>query len=267
MEGNAGAAVEFQNPPRHVVEEVAVVRHRDDRALVLLQVLLQPLHGFRIEVIGRLVEQQNVRLLDHEATEGHAAFFTAGQHTDLLIGRRAAQRIHGDFEFAFQLPAVRCLDLFLQLRLLVDELFHLIGAGLAHTVADRFVLVQQRHQLLLPFLDDLFDRLVEVELRFLFEQSDAVALRASDLTDVVGIGPGNDFEQRAFSGSVQTQHADLGAVVKAQVDVAQDLLLRRIDLADTDQRKNHLLIVRRHAFPYLMVWYCVEKNTLRGRLQ
>ncbi len=77
LEGNAGAAIEFQNPARHVVEEVAVVRHGDDRALVAREVLLQPVDAVGIEVIGRLVEQQNVRLLDHEAAEGHAAFFTA----------------------------------------------------------------------------------------------------------------------------------------------------------------------------------------------
>ncbi len=195
LEGNAGAAIEFQNPARHVVEKIAVVRHGDDRALVLLQVLLQPLHGFGIEVIGRLVEQQNVRLLDHEAAEGHAALFTAGEHADLLIGGGTAQRIHGDFEFALQFPAVGRFDLFLQLRLLVDEFFHLIGAGLAHAVADRFILMQQRYQLFLPFFDDLFDRLVGIELRLLFEQSDAVAFRASDLTDIIGIGSGNNLEQ------------------------------------------------------------------------
>ena len=39
------------------------MRHGDDRALVLLQVMLQPLHRFGVKVVRRLVEQQHVRFL------------------------------------------------------------------------------------------------------------------------------------------------------------------------------------------------------------
>ena len=42
LPGNALAAVQLENPARHVVQEVAVVRHGDHRALVLLEVLLEP---------------------------------------------------------------------------------------------------------------------------------------------------------------------------------------------------------------------------------
>ena len=46
-----------------MIEEVTVVGDGDDGALVLLQVALQPLDAFGIEVVGGLVEEQDVRLL------------------------------------------------------------------------------------------------------------------------------------------------------------------------------------------------------------
>ena len=59
--GNAVAAVELEDPLGGVVEEVAVMRHRDHGARKFRQELLEPIHALGVEVIGRLVEQQHVR--------------------------------------------------------------------------------------------------------------------------------------------------------------------------------------------------------------
>ena len=61
--GNTFATVQLKNPAGNVVEEVAVVRYGNHRTLVLLQVLFQPVDGFGIEVIGGLVEEKHVGLL------------------------------------------------------------------------------------------------------------------------------------------------------------------------------------------------------------
>ena len=39
---NPLAAIEFENPTGNVVEEVTIVSYRDDRARVILQMMLQP---------------------------------------------------------------------------------------------------------------------------------------------------------------------------------------------------------------------------------
>ena len=49
------AAVDFANPLRDVVEEVAVVGDGQDGTGVFGQVLLQPQDGFGVEVVGGLV--------------------------------------------------------------------------------------------------------------------------------------------------------------------------------------------------------------------
>ena len=53
--------------------------HGDDRALVLAQVMLQPGHGLGVEVVGGLVEQQDVRFGEQQAGERDAPAFAAGE--------------------------------------------------------------------------------------------------------------------------------------------------------------------------------------------
>ena len=74
---NAFATVEFEDPASHMVEEVTVVGDGDDGAFILLQVALQPLNAFSIEVVGWLVEEQDVRLLQEEPAESHTATLTS----------------------------------------------------------------------------------------------------------------------------------------------------------------------------------------------
>jgi hypothetical protein len=86
LPGDAVAAVEFQDPAGDVVEEVAVVGDGDDRALVVAQVVFQPGHGFGVQVVGGLVEQQDVGFGQQQAGERDAPPLTAGQ---ILTGESA----------------------------------------------------------------------------------------------------------------------------------------------------------------------------------
>ena len=60
LERDAAAAVELEDPAGDVVEEVPVVRDRDDGALVVGEEALEPEHRLGVEVVRRLVEQQQV---------------------------------------------------------------------------------------------------------------------------------------------------------------------------------------------------------------
>jgi len=51
-------AVEFEDPAGDLVEEIAVMRHRDDGAGIVLEEPLQPGDRFGVQMVGRLVEQQ-----------------------------------------------------------------------------------------------------------------------------------------------------------------------------------------------------------------
>ena len=46
----------------HHVQEVTVVRNDDHGAVTFIQHLLQPADGIDVQVVGRFVEQQNIRI-------------------------------------------------------------------------------------------------------------------------------------------------------------------------------------------------------------
>ncbi|CAB4755840.1 unannotated protein [freshwater metagenome] len=60
--GVGTAAVELEDPLGDVVEEVAIMGDGDDGAGVLLEMLLEPLDALGIEVVRRLVEEEQVGL-------------------------------------------------------------------------------------------------------------------------------------------------------------------------------------------------------------
>ena len=65
-ERDAPAAVELEDPLRDVVEEVAIVGDRDDGARVLAEEPLEPLDRLGVEVVRRLVEQEQVGVLEQQ---------------------------------------------------------------------------------------------------------------------------------------------------------------------------------------------------------
>ena len=114
-------AVDLANPFCHVVEEIAVVRDGKDRALVAFEELLEPQDGFGIQVVSGLVEQQQVRRLEEQAAQRHAATLAAGEHLHGHVGIGALQCIHGLGKLAVKIPTIRRIDFVLQLAHLVHE--------------------------------------------------------------------------------------------------------------------------------------------------
>ena len=90
LERDALAAVELEDPVGDVVEEVAVVRDGDDGARVLGEEALEPGDRLGVEVVGRLVEEQQVRRLEQQPAERDAAPLAARERLDVARRRRAA---------------------------------------------------------------------------------------------------------------------------------------------------------------------------------
>jgi hypothetical protein len=77
------AAVELDDAGGDVVEEHAVVGDDHDRAAEVADQLLQPQDAVEVEVVGGLVEQQQVGLGDQRARQRHALDATARQAGNL----------------------------------------------------------------------------------------------------------------------------------------------------------------------------------------
>jgi hypothetical protein len=157
------------------------------------------------------------------------------------IARRAAQRIHRQFQAAVQIPGVErlssrsCTSAWRFISASISS-----ASGSAKARVDLVELAQHVHHLLHAFFDDLAHGLGFVELRLLLQIADGVAGRQHRLADVVLLDAGHDAQQRALARAVQTEHADLGAVEIGEADIAQHLLLGRVDFADPHHRINDL---------------------------
>ena len=145
---------------------------RDDRAGIILQMMFEPGHRFGVEMVGRLVEQQNVGLLQQQAAQGHTAALAAGENFHRRLRRRAAQRIHRHLQPRVQIPGVEMIELLLHLALAFEQLVHVVvGHFLGELGVDLFKFFEQVDGLLHRFFDHLAHRARVVDQRLLLQIS------------------------------------------------------------------------------------------------
>ena len=109
--------------------------HDQHRTLIFAQRLFQPGDAFRIQMVGRFVKQQQIRLFEQQAAKRHTAPLTARKIRDSQIRRRAAQRIQRNIHLPVHFPAIHRVNLFLQFRLFGQQVVHLL---LAHFLGEFF---------------------------------------------------------------------------------------------------------------------------------
>ena len=68
-----------------LINKIPVVRDHDDRLPVLAQVVLEPLDGGEVEMVGRLVEHEDVRLCEQQPDQRNLDLFSPGKCTQLLL--------------------------------------------------------------------------------------------------------------------------------------------------------------------------------------
>ena len=76
---DVAARLEGEHAGDDRVEKHPVVAHDDQRALVFVQPVLEHLEGFHVEVVGRLVEDQEVGGPGEQPGQDHPVAFAAGQ--------------------------------------------------------------------------------------------------------------------------------------------------------------------------------------------
>src|SRR5256712_3579919 len=244
--GDAESAVELEDPAGDVVEEVAVVRDRDDASRVLGEMTLEPGDGLGVEMVRGLVEEQEVRLGEEQPAERDPATLAAGERSDILIAWRAAERVHRDVDGRVEIPKTLRLDLVLGLLKLIAHPLHLRSRELlAQACRQRRVTVEDGALCRNALLDVPAHVLGWIEHRLLREQPGAVAVGDARVARVLPIDARHDAQERALPGAVRSEHPDLRVRIERQRDAAQDLALReRRDLAQLmdgeDELRRHL---------------------------
>ena len=173
-----------------------------DSAAVVVEMALEPRHRLGVEVVGRLVEEQQVGLAQKQPAQGDPSPLAAGQRRHVGVRGRAAQRVHGDLERGVEVPAVDRVDLLLHPRELVRGLVGVVHRQLVEPV-------EQGTDLRHAVLDVAAHVLALVELRLLLEQAHGGAGRELGVAVELGVEPGHDPQQRRLAGAVVAEHADL----------------------------------------------------------
>ena len=150
---------------------------------------------------------------------------------DLGVPWRQAQGIGGDFQLTLQVVAVGCLQDGFQLGLFGGQSVEVsirLGIGGIHFIEAGLGLLDLAYGL----LDDVAHRLARIELRLLRQVADLDARHRPGFAVDLGIDAGHDAQQGRLTGTVEAQHADLGAREERQGNVLENFTLRRDDLAD-----------------------------------
>ena len=168
-------------------QQVAVVRHDDHRTAEVLQGHCQRLAHFEVEMIGGLVQQQQVRPLVHQHRQHQAGFLATGKRADrcecTFTGESETTEMVSQFGFACS--GVELLQM-IQRRMFRVQLFDLVLGEVSDTGV---------------FMDFAFTPL---QLQSFLHRS------------------GQQFDQGRFASSVSTQQADAVARQYAQLDSGDD---------------------------------------------
>ena len=185
----------------------------------------QPSYRLGIEVVGRFVEQQNIRFAQEQTAQRNAALLTARKMVDDLVFGWAAQRFHRHLQAAVQVPSSDRIELFGDSRLALDQRVHsIVIHRLGKSFVDRLVLFNQVHRILGTLFDYFAHGLARLELRFLFHIADTVAVHQVGAPFKLVVYPSHNAQHRTLSRTIQTEHTDFGAVEIRQGYIFNDLL-------------------------------------------
>ena len=179
-------------------------------ALVVLEEPLEPGDRLGVEMVRRLVEQEQVGRGEEQPAERDAAALAAGERRDVAVALGQPQRVHRAVERRVETPRVVAVDLLLHGRLLGEERVE-VGVGLGEGGRDGVEAVEQVAQLADAVLDVAAHVLRRVELGLLLEEADRRAgVQLGDAGRRL-LEPGHDPQQRRLAGAVRPEHADLRA--------------------------------------------------------
>ena len=224
--GNAAAAIEFENPARDIVEKIAVMGDDQDRAGIGAQVALEPVDRLRVEMVGRLVEQQKLRLLKQQAAEGDAAALAAREFIDSGAVGRTAERLHRLIDLRIEIPKALGLDLVLERGHFIGGLIRIIHREFVVAVKDRLLLRNAEHHIAAHV--ELL-----VEDRLLRQIADLGALGDEALAGKLLVDPGHDPQKCRFAGAIDAEHANFRIRIERKIDVLENLFSTGVGLGQT----------------------------------
>ena len=205
--GVGTALVELEDLRRRVVEEVAVVRDHQQGALLPPEIFLEPGDCLAVEMVRRLVEEQEVARLYQGRREGQALLLAARERAGLGRVVRDAELLQHGLGRALDLPAVELVNL---LGVLHDALLDGGAIRIFCRIGQRELVAAQGVHQGRHAAEDLHEhRVLRVEDLVLREVLDAQAAHRDHRAVIDGHEPRDGLEERRLARAVDTDDADL----------------------------------------------------------
>ena len=163
------AFADFRDAVAHTVEKIAVMRDHHQRAAVFRQSAFQQGNGLRVDMVGRLVQQQQIDRTDQRRRQRNAFLLSARKRAHVRVKVADAELAEQRFRLVF----IRRADV---LRRVVK---HLLNRRSRHAV-----------------------------IRHLRQIGDSQSVFAHDHAAVRFLHAGKQFEQRRFTRAVDADYAN-----------------------------------------------------------
>ena len=210
------AAIEFRNGGDGAVEECAVMGHDKHRTGKIGHHVFQPDDRFHVEMVGRFVEYQQLRIARQRARQGHTFAQAAGQRIDARVLLQAQARQHG-FDAVFYLPSVVLFEQFLRGLHALHRL--LIALREFRCARGRMIVGQDSCKVAKPRDCGFEYRMRGIEFGLLHHVSDAQSRLPPDPTVIRHRHPGQQPEHARLARSVSPDQPDAAPRLHHQVDM------------------------------------------------
>ena len=198
------AGLQLNDVVADFIEEIPIVRGDEKCAAKLFQVLRHPLDRVGVEMVGRLVENQQIGIGDDGATKGDPPLFAAGQRAHQPVRSGSVQMHHRRLDACLDVPRIGGGDLLLQLGLPVR-----VGG-------QRLVLVEQLELMRRPVADRIEHGDAVGSLEPLRQITDPQAGARSDFTIISLRDAGENFKKRRLAAAVAPDHPKVIAISDCQ---------------------------------------------------
>ena len=226
------AVLDLNDPGDDAVQEIAVMGNGHHSAPETADVLLQPLRGVEVQMVGRLVQQQDVRILQDEAAQVHPGLLTARELVEELCahvvrdGKAVCDLVDGDIRI------VAAKDLKPLAELSVPAQDGVVGLSRRHPLFQFLHFLRHGVEPGKGAAQHILHRVARGIHRDLGDEAHAAAGADGDRSLIIVQFSGQNLEKGGFSRAIAAQEANPFALIHLKGQTIQDVLS---DLKGFDQ--------------------------------
>ena len=118
------------------VQEWHIMGYQNKSIFIALQIGFQPFNMLHIQIVGRLVQNKNIRALEQQLCKKHLGALTTGKliHHTVKANITKSQSTGHFLNLAVKGIEAMCIKDFLNLPCIIQQLLHFLRGGLSHFV-------------------------------------------------------------------------------------------------------------------------------------